>query len=320
LTEGIILLDKPVGQTSFQSLGELKRRLGTGRVGHAGTLDKFAEGLLVVLAGRMTRLCPFATDMDKEYVAAVTFGRGTDTLDPEGAVVAHGPIPSREALETVLPGFLGTHPQVPPAYSAIHVDGERAYRAARAGVQLEIAPRDVTISRLDLLDYTDDTAVLRVSCSKGTYIRALARDLAAGLKTCAYVSRLRRTRIGGFRVEDAKSAMLFDPEADVLPPSRFFDAAPGLGTLMLKEQWASRVANGMPLTGNASNNSQMATERLGPFVPRTGLWPWWKDGRGHGDTPPYSRRRSSVEDSLLDGACRAGKRRGRAGVPYDWLL
>ncbi len=109
MTEGIILLDKPPGLTSFQSLGFLKRCLGTGRVGHAGTLDKFAEGLLVVLAGRMTRLCPVATAFDKEYLATFTFGVGTDTLDPEGAVTGQGPVPSMAELRAVLPGVPGLH-------------------------------------------------------------------------------------------------------------------------------------------------------------------------------------------------------------------
>jgi tRNA pseudouridine55 synthase len=203
LTEGIILLDKPPGQTSFQSLGFLKRCLGTRRIGHAGTLDKFAEGLLIVLAGRMTRLCPLAMSLDKEYAAVITFGRGTDTLDPEGEVTAEGPIPSREDLEAVLPEFLGTLSQVPPVYSAVHVNGRRASEAARRGETVTLTPRTVRIDRLDLTEYRPPDAHLRISCTKGTYIRSLARDIAARLGTCAHVSRLRRTRIGGFSVDDA---------------------------------------------------------------------------------------------------------------------
>ncbi len=116
MTEGIVLLDKPPGETSFQSLSTIKRRLGTGRVGHAGTLDRFANGLLVVLTGRMTRLCAFATDLDKEYLAVVAFGKGTDTLDPEGAVTEEGPVPGRAELEEVLPRFLGSIVQIPPSF------------------------------------------------------------------------------------------------------------------------------------------------------------------------------------------------------------
>jgi tRNA pseudouridine55 synthase len=251
LTDGILLLDKPAGQTSFQSLGAVKRLLGTTRVGHAGTLDRFAEGLLVVLAGRMTRLCAFATSLDKEYVARVFFGRGTDTLDPEGAVTGEGPIPAQADLEAALPAFLGTIQQLPPVYSAIHVGGRRAYEAARAGEEPDLAPRPVTIYELVLLDYTPPGATLRVSCSKGTYIRALARDIAERLGTVAHLSALERTRIGGFRVEDARPPEEFDPERDLLPPARFFDAAPGLGRLDVSEGWTTKVLNGFPLQDDA---------------------------------------------------------------------
>ena len=182
MTEGIILLDKPAGQTSFQSLGFLKRRLDTRRIGHAGTLDKFAEGLLIVFAGRMTRLCPLATSLDKEYVAVFTFGRGTDTLDPEGEVTAEGPVPTRQELEAVLPEFLGTLSQVPPVYSAVHVNGRRASEAARKGDTVVLQPRTVRIDQLVVLDYRPPDAQLRVSCTKGTYIRSLARDIAERLR------------------------------------------------------------------------------------------------------------------------------------------
>jgi len=265
LTEGIILLSKPAGQTSFQSLGELKRRLGTGRVGHAGTLDKFAEGLLVVLAGRMTRLSAFATSLDKEYVAVVHFGRATDTLDPEGRETETGTVPSRAEVEGILAGFQGTILQTPPAYSAVHVDGKRAYKSARAGELVVIPPRQVTIESLDLIDFTSPEATLRVSCSKGTYIRSLARDIARSLGTCAFVSALRRVRIGGFLLENAKPPFQFDPKTDILPPERFFDAAPGLGRLVVKESWVSRVGNGFPLDAESFEAVPDADGLFGAF-------------------------------------------------------
>jgi len=266
LIEGIILLDKPPGLTSFQSLGEVKRRLATRRVGHAGTLDKFAEGLLVVLAGRMTRLCAFATSLDKEYVAVITFGRGTDTLDPEGTMTGEGPIPDRVRIETAIPAFRGTFQQVPPAYSAIHVGGRRAYEAARSGEVPVLAPRIVTIEKLELLDFTPPEATLRISCSKGTYIRALARDLAASMGTCAHVSRLCRTRIGGFLQKDAKRPDHIDPLIDLLSPGRFFDATPGLKRLMLKESWAERVGNGFPLSESCFKSVPAGNGIFGTFT------------------------------------------------------
>ena len=247
MTEGIILLDKPPGQTSFQSLGFLKKALGTTRVGHAGTLDKFAEGLLVVLAGRMTRLCPLATSLDKEYLAVFQFGRGTDTLDPEGTVTGEGPVPARVEIEKALRAFRGEISQVPPEYSAIHVDGRRASEAARSGQEVRLKPRPVVVHRLDLQDYRPPEAAFRIACSKGTYVRSLARDIAAALGTCAHVTRLRRIRIGGFAVEQAHTPATFRAEEHVLPPAAFFSAAPALGRLAVREQWAGAVSRGIRL-------------------------------------------------------------------------
>jgi len=246
LAEGLILLDKPAGQTSFQSLGTLKRALRTRRVGHAGTLDKFADGLLVVLCGRMTRLCPLATSLEKEYSATFRFGEETDTLDPEGRVVARGPLPSGEAIQAALNGFRGTILQVPPVYSAIHVGGQRASEAVRRGQEVRLKARTVTVFRLDLVDYAPPDATLRIVCSKGTYVRALARDVGSAVGSCAHVIALRRTRIGGFRVEDAHSPGSFRTE-HVLPPAAFFSGAEGLRKLVARGNWAGAVSKGLKL-------------------------------------------------------------------------
>jgi tRNA pseudouridine55 synthase len=265
LTEGIILLDKPPGQTSFQSLGLLKRALATGRVGHAGTLDRFAEGLLVVLAGRMTRLAPLATSLDKEYLATFTFGTGTDTLDPEGAVTAEGRIPGASEIEAALPGFTGALSQVPPAYSAVHVGGVRASEAARKGRSVRLDPRPVVVHRFEMLDYRAPEVRVRIGCSKGTYVRSLARDLASALGTCAYVSKLRRTRIGGFSVEDACRPGDFLPQRDLLPPAAFFDAAPDLGRVLVRDECRGAVATGARLTDSMFLQPCGSAEILGAF-------------------------------------------------------
>jgi len=247
LTEGIILLDKPAGQTSFQSLGAIKHALGTPRVGHAGTLDKFAEGLLVVLAGRMTRLCPFATSLDKEYVAVFRFGQETDTLDPEGRVTGEGPVPSLQDVEHALQQFRGTFLQRPPQYSAIHVQGRRAWEAARGGDQVDLKPRSVTVYRLELVEFAAPEATVRVSCSKGTYVRSLARDLAVAVGSRGHVRALRRTRIGGFRVEDAHRPEAFREAEHVLPPSEFFSAVPALRRVAVLPRWSEAVSRGIRL-------------------------------------------------------------------------
>ncbi|MBE3064682.1 MAG: tRNA pseudouridine(55) synthase TruB [Acidobacteria bacterium] len=266
MTDGIILLNKPPAATSFEALGEVKRRLGTRKVGHAGTLDPFAEGLLIALAGAYTRLASVASALEKEYIASVRFGEATDTLDPEGKRVAEGPVPDGESLRSVLEGFVGQISQVPPAFSAVHVDGRRAYEAARKGEQVSLAPRTVTIHSIQLLDFSGADAVLRVSCSRGTYIRSLARDIAERLGTCAYLRRLRRTRIGGFPVEQAVEPALFDPAVHLLPVAHFFATA-GLGSAVLKEQWVEKALRGTPLSDLAFEEPLGADGTFGAFSP-----------------------------------------------------
>jgi tRNA pseudouridine55 synthase len=202
----------------------------------------------VALSGAMTRLSVYASAMDKEYVARITFGRGTDTLDIEGKPVSEGPVPDGGDLVRVLPQFLGSFMQVPPQFSAVHVGGKRAYEAARRGEEVVLPPKQVTVTRIDLLEYSPPEATLRVACSKGTYIRSLARDVAERLGTCAHVSKLVRIRIGGFRLEDAVGPDDFDPGKHVLPPSVFFEKCPGLGRALVKDEWAERVSRGVPLT------------------------------------------------------------------------
>jgi tRNA pseudouridine55 synthase len=213
---GIMFLAKPPGITSFQALGALKKKLETGKVGHAGTLDKFATGLLIAAAGNCTRLLPFFMAEEKEYLAQVVFGTGTDTLDPEGAPTTDGPVPARDEVERVLQGFRGEIMQRPPEYSAVHVNGVRAWRAARQGVAVNPPPRPVRVSSLILEDYTPPRAVLRVVCSRGTYIRALARDMAAVLGTCAHLGALERQRIGRFTLGEAVAPDDFDPDRHLL--------------------------------------------------------------------------------------------------------
>ena len=200
---GIVLLKKQAGKTSFSSLSSVKRALGTTKVGHTGTLDSFADGLLVVLVGRLTHLVPHITNFDKTYQALIEFGTETDTLDPTGLVVKTGKIPSREELLAVLPDFLGETEQIPPAYSALHVDGKRASDLVREGKSVELKARKITISSISLIDYYDNFALVEVSCSKGTYIRSLARDIAARCGTVAHLKELHRTRVGPFLLKNA---------------------------------------------------------------------------------------------------------------------
>lgn len=204
---GIVLLAKQSGATSFSSLSSIKKALGTSKVGHTGTLDSFADGLLVVLVNRLTRLVPHITGFDKTYLVLIQFGSETDTLDPTGEVVRTGAVPTRAQVESVLPDFIGEIDQVPPLYSAIHVGGgKRASELAREGKAAQIPARKITIYDIRLLDFQNNFALVEVSCSKGTYIRALARDIAAACGSCAHLAALRRTKVGPFELKDAAGA------------------------------------------------------------------------------------------------------------------
>ncbi len=199
----VILMDKEAGITSFDLVYRERKKLGRKeKIGHAGTLDKFASGLMVILTGSCTKLCPAFTSFGKEYVAEIQLGTETDTLDPEGSVIRTAAIPSEEDFRSVLPSFIGIIEQVPPLYSAIHVNGKRAYREARAGNEIEMPSRKVEISSLELLSFSGDRAVIKAAVSKGTYIRSLARDIAAACGSAGHLLNLRRISVGPWTLGD----------------------------------------------------------------------------------------------------------------------
>lgn len=201
-----MLIDKPVGWTSHDVVAAVRRQLGIRSVGHAGTLDPFATGLLVVLIGRATRLARFVEAGEKGYEATVRFGIGTDTDDATGAAtvtVEPTEWPTREALQVAAASLEGVQAQRPPAFSAKHVAGTRAYVLARAGEAVELAPVDVMVHRLEIGEWQPPTLAVRATVGRGTYIRALARDLGSRVGLPAHCATLRRTAIGPFSVEDA---------------------------------------------------------------------------------------------------------------------
>ncbi len=209
--DGIIVVAKPSGPTSHDVVGLVRRLSGTRRVGHGGTLDPFAAGVLPVFLGRATRLVEYHLGHPKRYTASICFGETstTDDIDGERTPIG-GPPVSRAAVEAALRALTGPLRQVPPVYSAVQIGGRRAYQMARAGEDVDLAPRDVVIHGLDLLEWDDrdpgrPVAVVDVRCSAGTYVRALARDLGARLDTGAYLGALVRTESGRFRLEDAIS-------------------------------------------------------------------------------------------------------------------
>ena len=201
---GWIVLDKPVGMTSTHAVGAIKRLYAAKRAGHAGTLDPLASGCLPVALGEATKTVPFVMDGQKSYRFTVRWGEERDTDDAEGEIVATSPVrPSPEAIRALLPRFTGTIAQVPPRFSAVKVDGERAYDLARDGETVELEARPVDIHALDLVALTGpDEAVFAAQCGKGTYVRALARDMGRLLGVLGHVTALRRTAVGPFDEND----------------------------------------------------------------------------------------------------------------------
>lgn len=198
----VLILDKKPGETSFKSLNEVKRCHKGSKVGHTGTLDKFATGIMVVLTGEATKLNPLFSGMDKKYKATIKFGTQTDTLDPEGEIIYQAEKPTLEELNKSIKKYIGDIKQVPPEYSAIHVNGKRAYERIRSGEEVVMAERDVTIYNSSLISFDGEIAVLDTHVSKGTYIRSLARDIAISAYSRGYLTALDRYEVGPYSRAD----------------------------------------------------------------------------------------------------------------------
>jgi len=246
---GIILVDKPQDWTSHDVVAKLRGVLHERRIGHSGTLDPLATGLLVVFVGRATRAVEFAEADSKEYIAGLRLGVSTDTQDITGNIVAESAaLPDEAALREALGRFIGDIEQLPPMYSAIKIGGKKLYELARRGESVERAPRKITVSAIDIAGRDGDDYILNISCSKGTYVRTLCSDIGEALGCGACMSSLRRTRAGVFSVDDAHS--LADIEAAVregrlsdiiLPVDTLFASFP---KLTVSQSAAKRLKNG----------------------------------------------------------------------------
>jgi tRNA pseudouridine55 synthase len=272
---GLYLVDKPPGPSSFGVLRSLRPALGK-KLGHAGTLDPFASGLLLVLAGRATRLATFLSGLDKTYRAVVQFGATSPTLDPEGEITPTGVIIDHERIAEAIPGLVGSVLQRVPVASAVKVDGERSYARMRRGEAVEPAARTVRIDSIDLeaFDPVSQQATISVSCSKGTYIRQIAADLGEATGAGAYCTELVRTSIGAFRLEDAGSPddVAADPSgAWRLSPA---DALPHLPARELTELEREQVGHGraVEMAGESGPTRLLAGDVLVAIAePREGL-------------------------------------------------
>lgn len=252
---GVLCIDKPQAFTSFDIIAKLRGILHIRRLGHAGTLDPMATGVLPVLVGRSTRACDILPDQDKAYSASFQFGLTSDTQDIWGNVKGKQGLPriSHKQIEQVLPRFRGTIQQLPPMYSAVQVGGQRLYDLARQGIEVERQPRNVEVRQLELVSFSEETqsGVLEIACSKGTYIRTICHDIGAALGCGAVVTALRRTKAAGFSLKDCltleqlqKASAEGNVESLLFPVGKAFESLPALWL----DSFRTRLfLNGVPL-------------------------------------------------------------------------
>jgi tRNA pseudouridine55 synthase len=261
---GILLLDKPLGLSSNTAVQRVRHAFGRVKAGHTGSLDPLASGMLPVCLGEATKVAGYLLDGDKEYEFTMRLGERTATGDREGEVVERGPIPSEAQVQIVglLPAFLGPISQVPPMYSALKRDGQPLYRLARQGIEVEREARTITIHALELLAVDGTDASLRVRCSKGTYVRTLAEDLARALGSCAHLTALRRTAVAPFpagALVQLDEVLAAPAAVRLLPPDA---ALPQLPEVQLDESAAQRLRLGQAVPVEGTPDPPQALVRL----------------------------------------------------------
>lgn len=257
---GLLNLNKPPGITSRKVVDHVQRVVRPAKAGHAGTLDPLATGVLVVCVGPATRLIEFVQRMPKTYVGTFLLGRTSPTEDIDGEVteLPNPPVPAHDQIVAAAERFVGQIQQRPPAYSAVKVQGQRAYKLARKEKQFELKPRPVTIHRIEVLQYEYPSLTLRIECGSGTYVRSLGRDLAESLDTGAVMSALKRTAIGSFRVEEAldlEAVTATSWTSDLLPPLRAVEALP---QVELSPEEAHRIRNGQTIDRPGEETGELA--------------------------------------------------------------
>lgn len=265
--KGIVIMDKPQGMTSFKALGIIKKAYGTKRVGHTGTLDPDATGVLPVLVGNATRAAELIVSTDKEYIACIRLGVRTDTLDLSGNVLEEREVNVTEAeIREVVSTFVGDIEQIPPMYSAVSVDGVRLHQLARQGIEVERKPRPITIHEIEILSISLPEITLRVLCSKGTYIRTLADDIGEKLGCLGSIKALRRTKTGSFTLSMAHSVeeIAENPAGCILPLDCCFTE---YDEIHLDERMSKMVRNGVPCYYNKHKGKTLRVyDNEGEFI------------------------------------------------------
>ena len=246
---GVLVIDKPAGWTSHDVVAKMRGLTGIRQIGHSGTLDPMATGVLVLCLGKATRLLEYLIGLPKTYLAGITLGVATDTYDATGKVIDQRPLPelTAEALEQSIDSFRGEIMQTPPAYSAIKREGVAQYKRARRGEEVVLEPRQVTVYELVLLGFADGVIELRITCSAGTYVRSIAHDLGEALSCGAHLSSLRRLAVGAFGIDQAVTLQQMAEDnwqRWLLPPSA---AVAHLARIELAEGEATRLAHGLSI-------------------------------------------------------------------------
>ncbi len=258
---GIIIIDKPLGRTSHDMVYEMRKVTGIKKIGHTGTLDPMATGVLPVCIGSATKMADMLTLSDKSYIAELVLGRTTDTQDADGKVLTECEVNcSEEEIRCAVNSFVGEIEQVPPMYSAIKQNGKKLYELARQGIEVERKPRKVTINSINILEISGERVKIDVSCSKGTYIRTLCEDIGKKLGVGAYMNTLRRTRTGQFTIEESHTLSEIKElkenggiESIIIPADRMFAEYP---SVMLNPKQVKSVTNGVAMTYREGQEGQ----------------------------------------------------------------
>lgn len=245
--DGVLIVNKPLNKTSFDVVRDVRKEYNTKKVGHIGTLDPMASGVLPILIGKATKLSDLLMEHDKDYIATLKLGEKRDTGDQEGKIIESSPIPedlSEIKITNTLNSFLGDSFQIPPMYSAIKINGQKLYDLARKGETIERKPRPITITNIVLLNFNKDTNEIefKVTCSKGTYIRVLCEDIATKLNTCGYMSSLKRTRVGTFTIENENKFI------------EIKDIFTDIQTIEINQNDIKKLINGVPIKINSNND------------------------------------------------------------------
>ena len=255
--DGLILINKQKGFTSHDVVNVIRKKLNTKKVGHTGTLDPNATGVLPILVGKATKISKYLMEHDKTYIATIKLGEKTDTGDSEGQVIEEKSIPAdlkKEDINNALQNFFGKQKQVPPMYSAIKVNGKKLYEYAREGKEVKLEARDIEIYKIELLEYQNNKIKFEVECSKGTYIRTLCEDIAKKLGTVGYMEELQRTKVNNFRIEDSillDDITLENAEKNMIKIEEVFKEKE---TIELDNKKLELFLNGVKLTYNLPNS------------------------------------------------------------------